>query len=99
MAKFPLRHFTEQFCAAGFPSACLEGFSPSSSWKQGFVLESHAWEKAARPFPPFFFPLVLHPDAEWLSGSIDFSHSPSPLRKRGFPVPGKVCQAGLKQNR
>lgn len=67
MGKFPLCHFAERFCAAGFPSACLEGFSPSCSSKTGFCSGKPCLGKTALSFSLFFFffVIVFHPEAEW----------------------------------
>lgn len=55
MGKFPL---CTSFCAAGFPSACLEGSAPSCSSKTGRLFWK-AMPGKNQPFPSRVFGLLL----------------------------------------
>lgn len=96
--KFPLCRMVLR--AAGFPSACLEGFTPSCSSKTWLLFCKAMPGKKTQPFPSlpfFFFFLIL------MRMGILFQKKKKPRPfshvKKGFPFSGKVYMEGLKQNR
>lgn len=87
-------HFAEWFCAAGSPSACLEGFTPSCSSKTGFLFcKAMPGKKNTTPFSfsaSCFFLILMKMGICLFCGVVSvffvfyFKHVFSPTWKRDF---------------